>query len=80
MHVVAFALWFKATLARNRNPKWIARELQLARGRNGRFRPLTLLVGTLGRFRRRAQRVAAIYRRHTLRGGRIIFKAEYRPA
>jgi hypothetical protein len=35
MHVVAFALWFKATLARNRNPKWIARELQLARGRNG---------------------------------------------
>ena len=34
-HVVAFALWLKAMLGRNRNPKWIARELPFVRGGNG---------------------------------------------
>jgi hypothetical protein len=35
MHEAAFALWLKATLRRNRNPKWIARKLPFVRGGNG---------------------------------------------
>jgi len=35
MHDAAFALWLKATLRRNRNPKWIARRLPFVRGGSG---------------------------------------------